>query len=58
MFLYLTQTMNQVTKVGYSQQVEQWNPKKEDIDTLKAIRKIPIMCILLCKEPLDEHQDG
>ncbi|KAG1662974.1 Sodium-coupled monocarboxylate transporter 1 [Nymphon striatum] len=50
--------LHQVTKIDYAEQEEIWKPKIENIDTLKAARQIPLICILLCKDSLDEKEDG
>ena len=35
---------------------EHWNPKTEDLSPLKVVREIPLLYILLSKDPLQQQQ--
>ena len=48
----------QMSHIGYNTVEELWKPKDSNLDTLKVVRKIPSIHILLSKEELDLTADG
>lgn len=48
----------QMTRIGYKTVEELWKAKDKNLDTLKVIRKVPVIHILLSKEALDLTADG
>nr|CAG4650656.1 EOG090X0KMN [Sida crystallina] len=50
--------LHQVSKIVYHTCEELWIPKIEELDTIKVVRNIPAIHIMLSSEPLDPNQSG
>ncbi|XP_067144136.1 ribonuclease P protein subunit p25-like protein [Centruroides vittatus] len=50
--------IHQITKINYKKVEEIWKPKIEELDSLKVIREIPAIYILLSKQPLNAEEPG
>nr|CAG4635213.1 EOG090X0KMN [Alona affinis] len=54
-----SKNLHQITAISYHKCEEYWVPKEnEDLDTLKVVRQIPAIFILLSVEPLDSAEPG
>ncbi|ESO10210.1 hypothetical protein HELRODRAFT_190410 [Helobdella robusta] len=49
------QGLHQVTNLGYKKVEETWKPKMEGLESLIVTRNIPLITILLSKNPLDPN---
>nr|CAG4637526.1 EOG090X0KMN [Ceriodaphnia reticulata] len=50
--------LHQITKVAYHKCEEHWVPKLDGLDSLKVVRNIPVIHILLSTELLDSNEPG
>ncbi|XP_046651263.1 ribonuclease P protein subunit p25-like protein [Daphnia pulicaria] len=52
------QNLHQISKISYHKCEEYWNPKSDELDSLRVVRSIPLIHILLSIEPLDSNEPG
>jgi DNA-binding protein len=52
------QGLHQMTRIGFQNVEEFWDPKDKALDVLKVVREIPCIHILLSKTPLVPSHEG
>jgi len=50
--------LHQISKINYQKCEELWEPKVDGLDTLKVVRNVPVIHILLSVNPLDMAELG
>ncbi|GAU93012.1 hypothetical protein RvY_05012 [Ramazzottius varieornatus] len=50
--------LHQINKVSFHEIDEIWNPKLEGLKPLKVARKVPMIHVLLSKDPLNQSEPG
>jgi len=50
--------LHQISKISYQSCEELWEPKMDGLDSLKVVRNIPVIHILLSCDPLDTTELG
>lgn len=50
--------LHQISKISYQKCEELWEPKLDGLDSLKVVRNVPVIHILLSSNPLDTTELG